>query len=224
MHTSTHIRPAIHYSQIGPGGWHCRCCAPQSGNKYAAQAKAQLRRQAKKRERAAFTAEQVRLELAAAESLIIEQRIAEDEYQDKCNAIQETAEESARRDDKWLDKMIGQTVWEPKRIKANDKYGYWPFYLDRLPVPAVLDEMWMLAYIDWAPCDYSWDEKARREYKAAVAIDRTHQQWIVWTDSDQRWAYDHDNPTAAFTVHPLAEHSLEEMQRLAATIERLAEI
>lgn len=37
------------YTMVGPGGLNCPCCGPQSGNKYAARARAQCKRQAKKR-------------------------------------------------------------------------------------------------------------------------------------------------------------------------------
>lgn len=221
MQTSTHIRPALHYSQIGPGGWHCLCCAPQSGKKYAAKAKAQLRRQAKKRERAAFIAEQVRLELATAESLIIEQRIAEDEYQDKCNAIQDEAEqkerESSVREQNWLERLIGHSYWDRQPAKQ------WPFWEDRLPEGYKPEEAWVYAQVEEGYCNndsYGADYGYVREFKAAVAIDRTNQQWIVWTWSGQQEAYETDNPAAAFLVLPMAEHSLEEMQRLAAIFER----
>ena len=33
---------------VGPGGMKCQCCAPQSGNKYAAFAKRLIKRRAKK--------------------------------------------------------------------------------------------------------------------------------------------------------------------------------
>jgi hypothetical protein len=34
---------------VGPGGMHCACCAPRSGNKYAAEAIRKIKRQAIKR-------------------------------------------------------------------------------------------------------------------------------------------------------------------------------
>ena len=37
------------YACVGVGGLNCPCCAPQSGNKYAAKARTILKRQAKRR-------------------------------------------------------------------------------------------------------------------------------------------------------------------------------
>jgi len=34
------------FTLVGPGGMKCHCCAPQSGNKYAACAKRRMKRQA----------------------------------------------------------------------------------------------------------------------------------------------------------------------------------
>ncbi len=38
------------YTLVGPGGMSCPCCAPMSGNKYAARARVLMKRQAKRRE------------------------------------------------------------------------------------------------------------------------------------------------------------------------------
>ena len=38
------------YTLVGPGGMGCLCCAPQSGNKYAARVRTLMKRQAKRRE------------------------------------------------------------------------------------------------------------------------------------------------------------------------------
>jgi hypothetical protein len=43
------------FTLVGPGGMKCVCCAPQSGNKYAACAKRLIKRQAKKVMRRAIT-------------------------------------------------------------------------------------------------------------------------------------------------------------------------
>ena len=42
---------ALHkrHTLVGVGGLNCPCCAPQSGNKYAAKARTILKRQAKRR-------------------------------------------------------------------------------------------------------------------------------------------------------------------------------
>ena len=37
------------HTLVGVGGLSCPCCAPQSGNKYAAKARTMLKRQAKRR-------------------------------------------------------------------------------------------------------------------------------------------------------------------------------
>lgn len=45
------------YTLVGPGGLSCPCCAPQSGKRGAAKARAKMKRQAKRRERIALARE-----------------------------------------------------------------------------------------------------------------------------------------------------------------------
>lgn len=67
MHTSSHL--ALNkYAFVGPGGLTCACCAPSPGK-----GKTLVRRQTKKRERAAFAREQYNLLLADLESVVIEE-------------------------------------------------------------------------------------------------------------------------------------------------------
>ncbi len=45
------------FTLVGPGGINCPCCAPMSGNRYAARARVIMKRQAKRREAAALNRE-----------------------------------------------------------------------------------------------------------------------------------------------------------------------
>lgn len=159
MHTSTHAAPLIKHAVIGVGGWHCLCCAPQSGNKYAARAKAQLRRQAKKRERAAFMREQHNLLIADAESVLIEMHMENDAYYDRC------------KEQDNLDSMKSDM-----RQRFLERLGEGAVFWDNSA-----PDVWRLLRV-WFD---NWDQHGDfwTTYPAAtVDIDRSEMQWVITVD------------------------------------------
>lgn len=158
-HTSTHAAPLIKHAVIGVGGWRCLCCAPQSGNKYAARAKAVLRRQAKKRERAAFAREQHNLLVADFQSIFIEMRMEDDDYYDRCK--EQDNLDSMRSDmrQRFLQRLgEGALFWE---TTAPDVWRMTRVWFD-----------------DWDQHGDFWST-----YTAAtVGIDRSELEWVITVD------------------------------------------
>lgn len=212
MHTSTHAAPLIKHAVIGVGGWHCYCCAPRGANKYAARARAMLRRQAKKRERAAFMREQHNLLVADFQSIFIEMRMDDAEQFGPFGDAWELEEEAQRtkynermqRYDRYLGRLgNGAKIWEPQTSRP---------FAPSLEQWALID-VYRRDYDD--PDFYVYDS---RDYEpafgatviATVDIDRANLQWVVRLPM-----------TDLVMALPYMEHSLEEMQQLAQMLLRL---
>lgn len=191
MQTSTHIRPALHYSQVGPGGWHCLCCAPQSGNKYAARAKAQLRRQAKKRERAAFVREQHSLLIADRQSVFIEREIEEADYYARMDAQDNADRQKFLARQRYLERMgEGTLFWEQP---SPDTWN--------------LERAWYDAYDQYGEnwCSYT---------VSSILIDRQNFAWLVCIGNRHLAGCQE-------VLLPLMEHSIEEVQQFALLLLRM---